>query len=185
MKTMMGLMMGLVLAAEMVWGAPPVAQTPAQVAAKAEAVKILANADNDKAAEALVATIKRMISDKTGQAVKDGMPELTVAALVKIDLKRALIILPRMFNSIIGVVRLDMFQRLVASAVLASGSSSAVVVQAILTGLGNQERWVSAVKTVAQDIAAPLPGALQQAILTISPTILPPAVIPPGTYEGQ
>lgn len=187
MKTMMGLMMAFVLAAGVAHAAPPPVQTPAQVTAQAEALKILSIADNAKAADALVATIRRMMADKTGESLKDGLPELVIAVLVKTDLNRALSILPMMMNQLGGTIKLSFFQHLVAAAMVAAGDSSASVVQAVLTGIGpDKPRWTEAVMTVAQDTSMALPPALTQAILTVSPTVLPPAVIPPGaSYDGQ
>lgn len=183
MKAWFGWVLLVVLAAAAVQAQDVPAQTPAQQAAQAAAARVLAIADNNAAADALVAEIRAMMADP--QAVKDGVPELTIAALVKTDIQRAMQILPRALNLLSKVVTLDLFQRLVASALTAAGDGATALTQAIMAGLANNPRFLDAVMVVAQDTGAPLPVGLRMAILTISATVLPPAVIPPGPYDGQ
>ncbi len=183
MKTMLGLMMLFILAVGSARAQEAPAQTPAQQAAQAAASKVLAILDNDAAADALVAEIRTMEADP--QAVKDGVPELTIAALVKTDIQRALQILPRAFNQLAGFLSLEAFQRLVAGALSTAGDAGPTLTTAILSGLAGNPRYLDAVIVVAKDTAAPLPIALRMALQTISATVLPPAVIPPGPYDGQ
>lgn len=190
MKSIIGWTMSFVLVAGVLQAAPnpPVqipVQTPAQQAAQAEAAKVLAISDNDAAADALVKAIRAMLADPTGQAVKDGVPELTFAALVKTDIKRAMQILPRAFSKLAAFLPLISFERLVSATLLAAGDAAATLTQAIMTGLSGNPRFLDAVTSVAKDTAAPMPAGLRTAIQSISATVLPPAVIPPGPYDGQ
>jgi hypothetical protein len=80
---------------------------------------------------------------------------------------------------------LDVFQRLVAAALTAAGGGSPAMTQAILTGLADNPRYLEAAMVVSKDTAVPLPIGLRASILSISATVLPPAVILPGPYDGQ
>ncbi len=157
----------------------------AEAMAKAACAKVLAVPDNAKAAETLTGELRAMVKDEKNEAVKAGAPELTIATLVKTDPERALLILPATFLALTEGVNLDLYQRLVASALMASGDAAPAMTEAILASLAGMNRWVEMVMVVAKDTPRPLPTALSTAVSAISATVLPPAVIPPGPYEGQ
>lgn len=163
----------------------PVLDAAIEKAARAEVAKITAIEDNEKAAEQLAADLKAMYEDNDGKAAKDGLPELVLALLAKIDFERAKMIIPRVLTKLTGSMNVGSFQRLVASVLVASEGKAAQMTTAILNALEGKSRWIEAVAVVAADTPRPLPIALLQAIRSISATVLPPAVIPPGSYEGQ
>lgn len=157
----------------------------AESMAKASCAKVLAEKDNAKASEMLTAEIRAMVKDDKSEAVKAGAPELTLATLVKTDFERALQIIPATLLALTEGIDLAVYQRLVASALMAAGDGAAALTNAILASLSGKNRWVEVVMTVAKDTPRPLPAALRTAVQAISATVLPPAVIPPGPYEGQ
>ncbi len=173
MKKLYILLAGVVLSTGMLWAADPVGtvvETPATKAARVEVAKVLAIKDSVKAAEQLTAAIRAMYKDNDGQAAKDGVPELTIALLVKTDFERSKEILPLMFLSLTEGMPLNDFERLVASAVLAAESNAVDLTTAILNGLQGKNRWIESVTTVAKDTPRPLPN-------------VPPP--PPPPYAGQ
>ena len=181
MKTIFS-MAAAVLVAGMAWAQEAVTLTAPQLAAQGAAAKVLVIQDNAKAAEALTEAIREMMKDE--EAVKDGTPELAVAALVKSDPQRALQIIPLMLKAATEFAPLDLFQRLMAAALRAMGDEPGQMVQAVLDVLAGQNRWLEATMDVAKDSARPLPISLRSAIQIIPAVVLPPAVIPP-LYEGQ
>jgi hypothetical protein len=188
MKKLYVLLAAVVLSAGWLRAAEPVAavsESAAEKAARAEVTKVLAIQDNEKAAEQLVTDLRAMYKDNDGQAAKDGVPELTLALLVKTNFERAQAILPMLFLALTEGLPLQAYERLVAAALLASEASAYAMTEAILNGLEGTNRWIDAVIAVAKDTPRPLPTALMQSIRAISATVLPPAVIPPGPYDGQ
>lgn len=189
MKMRFSLMAAMAMAAGWLVAAEPAAPVvldPAlDKAAHVEVAKVLAIQDNEKAAGQLIADVRAMYKDNDGKAAKDGLPELTVALLVKTDFERSKVILPILFASLTEGLDLTSFERLVAAALMAAEDSAQLLTVAILNGLEGKNRWIDAVMIVAKDTPRPLPGALMQSIRSISATVLPPAVTPPAPYEGQ
>ncbi len=181
MKTFLSMAMAVLLAG-VVRAQDAAPQSAAQLAAQAAAAKVLVIPDNAKAAEALAAKIRELLKDE--QAVKDGVPELTIAALVKSDPQRAMHIMPLFLNAATEFAPLDLFQRLMAASLLATGDEADALTQAILDALAGKARWLAAAMDVAKDSNRPLPIALRTAIQIIPAVTLPPVVIPP-LYEGQ
>jgi hypothetical protein len=188
MKKLVILMAAMVLTAGVLQAAEPAApvvDVAVEKAAQAEVTKVLAIQDNEKAAQQLVADVRAMYKDNDGKAAKDGLPELTLALLVKTDFERAKVILPILFTALTEGLDLISFERLVAASLMAAEGNANLLTTAILNGLEGKNRWIDAVMIVAKDTPRPLPGALMQSIRSLSATVLPPAVIPPGPYEGQ
>ena len=121
MKKIFGVALAAVfLAAGMGWAQDGADSTAAQQAAQAAAAKVMAVSDDAAAADALAAAIQEMMQD--AQKVADGVPELTLAVLVKSDPVRAAAILPLFFAKASEFAPLALFQRMAAASFSSGGS---------------------------------------------------------------